>query len=482
MILAALVMAWWSPQTTSASKAGEPIRLIRAEVGSKGTPKGDTFVIEEQRDAFDLAKDKEVIVAFEWDGPPGTHRCELSWIAPDGSIGLQTRLDLTAKGRRFSGYWSLLLSATMAPGLWAAEVKVDGAANGSRTFRVVGVPAARLLRPDEIYKLASESTLLIEARLPQGAEPRSFSGFAIGEDAIVTTFGAINAAQELLITFADGSRAKTDEVWLSSRALDWALLKVPVPNTQRRLPVGEAAKVGDTCAFLNIAEGQKELAPCSVLGVNTSAPVRRLTVSNRPSQAAFGGPLLNASGQVIGMIGADSQPGGAAFEDAGGALRVGTRLPRSALLVMPVDGIHRSEDPASFQKLASFWERGLFIPLVTASRYVRYGFLSAGASNPSGDRVRGTSDSEFSARDGVLTALLQWEPPEKIEGLISHRCYDMSNRLLVEGKPRKATLRPGTLTNSSTQVDIAGFTPGDYRLDILFGQDVAWRGYFRIKP
>jgi hypothetical protein len=459
----------------------DSVRVIRAEVGLTGAVRDNTFVLDAQKESFDLKTDKEVIVAFEWDGPPGTHRCELSWLSPDGSVALQTRLDLAARGRRFSGYWSLLLNPTMSPGLWAAEVKVDGVASGSRTFRITGPPLVRPLPPDQLYKLAFEATISIEARLPAGAERRVFSGFALGDDSVITTFEAINAAKSLELTFSDGSRAETDEVWLFSRDLDWALIKVVVPPAQKRLKIAASAKVGDPCVFLNVVEGQRELSPCLVVGENTAAPVLRLSISNRPSQAAFGSPLLSSIGEVLGVVGIDSRPGGGAFDDAGssGAYRIGSRSSPSTLLVMPVNGIHRPEETNDVARLASFWERGLFSKIVTASRHVGYGFIGAGASGPRGEGVR-SSGYEFYASDSVLTALLTWQPREKLDTTLNYACFDSANRMIGQGKPLKVSLRPGTGLDSSSPIDVSRFKPGEYRLDISLGSEVAWRTYFKI--
>lgn len=461
------------------------IRVIRAEVGPKGAPNGDTFIFEEQRDVFDLGGDQQVIVAFEWDGPPGTHHCELHWIAPDGTSALQTVIDLPARGRRFSGYWSLLLNPAMPRGLWAAEAKVDGRPAGSRTFRVQGPPLARPLPPDEMYALVTAAALSLEARLPPGADRRVFSGFAIADDAVITTFGAINGASKIEVTFADGTQAETDEVWLYSRDLDWALLKVPVPTGQARLKNAEqAAKVGDRCAFLNIVEAQRELATCSVLGLNSAAAVPRLSISNRPASAAYGGPLLNMLGETIGMVGVDSQGSGASFDDTAfsGGYRVGTVGSPQTLLALPVSGINRPLQGGEWTKLSELRARGLFSKPVTAGRHVGYGFLSAGASGPRGEGVRAATGFEFYAKDSIVTALVQWRAREKLETTVNHALYDAKNHLLVEGKPIKATLRPGVIVDSSSQIDVSRLPVGVYRLDILLGDEVAWRSYFSIKP
>ncbi|MBX7186338.1 MAG: hypothetical protein K1Y01_14465 [Vicinamibacteria bacterium] len=466
------------------ARPADAVRLIRAEVGPSGATKGSTFVLNEKRESFDLATDKEVIVAFEWDGPPATHRCELSWIAPDGTVALKAVLDLAAKGRRFSGFWSLLLNPTMARGLWAAEVKVDGSPGGSRTFRITGPPLLKELPTDELYRLASEATLRLEAQLPPGAERRFFSGFAIGDDAVITTFEAINAAMSVQILFPDGTRVETDEAWKFSREFDWVLLKAAVPLTHKRLKHADGVKVGDRCLFLNVIEGQREMAACSIVGQNNSAGAPRWSISHRPSQAAFGAPLLNSFGDVIGLVGADSQAGGGAFEDASGAtaFRIGSRSSSSGLLVVPTKDIKRPEGADPALKFVSFWERGLFYKPITASKHVGYGTLAVGPADPRGVGARSTGGGEFYAKDGTLTALVSWEPREKLDTTMNYVCYDMMNRRIVLGKPLKISMRPGTRIDSSSQLDVSAFSPGEYRLDIMLGDDVAWRTYFKIKP
>src|SRR5689334_20776758 len=117
-------------------QAASAPKLLRSEVGPSGAARGGTFVLDEQRDTFDVSTDARVYVVFEWQGVPGTHKCDVSWIAPDGSVALQSVLDLNAAGPRFSGYWALVLNPAIARGLWAAEVKVDGQKAGSKTFRI----------------------------------------------------------------------------------------------------------------------------------------------------------------------------------------------------------------------------------------------------------------------------------------------------------------------------------------------------------
>lgn len=461
----------------AAGPAAAP-RLIRGETGPSGVARAGTFVLDEQRDAFDVAKDQRVYVVFEWEGKPGPHHCELSWTAPDGTVALQSALDLDARGSRFSGYWALLLNPTIARGLWAAEVTVDGQKAGSKTFRISGPVVARELPPDELYKRAMSATVRLVGRIRFG-EPRSFSGFAIGPNAVITTFGALNAADSVEALFADGTRAETTEVWSFSRELDWALLKVAVPESARSAKTAETTKVGDRCLFLDAIEGQRQMAPCSILGEDRTAAVVRYTIGIRPADAAVGSPLVNGFGDIVGMVGTASRNGVGTFADERLSMR-GGHGPSYALVVLPTKGF-KGPDGTAAEAFASFWDRGIFFRPVTAGGAVEYGFLAPGLPKQKSYSGPTSNSSEFSLKDGGFTAVVFWQSREKRDTTIGFACYDLSNRRLVQGQPLKVSLKPGQRTESSTGVDLAGFAPGQYRFDILLGEEVAWRTFFTLR-
>jgi hypothetical protein len=86
---------------------------------------------------------------------------------------------------------------------------------------------------------------------------------------------------------------------------------------------------------------------------------------------------------------------------------------------------------------------------------------------------------EFSLRDPSITTFITWDPKKKFKGTTNARIYDDENRLLAEIKPMKLSLRPGNLILTSWQIGVPR-RPGIYRVDVLLGPDVAWRGYFRV--
>ena len=90
--------------------------LLRAAVGPSGEVRNGDYVLDEERTRFDPAKDKQVIVLFQWQGTPGLHRMIVNWKSPDGASSSTRPVEYMAPDRRFGGYWPLTLSSTTAAG------------------------------------------------------------------------------------------------------------------------------------------------------------------------------------------------------------------------------------------------------------------------------------------------------------------------------------------------------------------------------
>jgi hypothetical protein len=59
------------------------------------------------------------------------------------------------------------------------------------------------------------------------------------------------------------------------------------------------------------------------------------------------------------------------------------------------------------------------------------------------------------------------------------RIYDVDNHLLNQGDPVKISLRSGETQERAWNFPLVP-NPGIYRADVLVGEEVAWREYFRI--
>ena len=148
-----------APSAGGVAPAEPTFHLIRSVCGSKGSQKGDHFVMEDPRSVFYLPEDKQVMMYFEWEGPTGQHHLEGFWKNPEGKVVVLSDFSYEAKQKRFAGYWTLPLTDSMSPGMWMMEAHVDGELAGTYNFQVTvaprpPLPSARpVLTPAEVYKL-----------------------------------------------------------------------------------------------------------------------------------------------------------------------------------------------------------------------------------------------------------------------------------------------------------------------------------------
>ncbi len=90
------------------------LRLVRSTSGSRGSLQGSRYVVEDPRTTFAADVDRQVIVHFDWEGRPGSYRCEGRWKDPSGKVVLVAPLEYQATSRRFGLYWTLALPTTAA--------------------------------------------------------------------------------------------------------------------------------------------------------------------------------------------------------------------------------------------------------------------------------------------------------------------------------------------------------------------------------
>src|SRR5579862_2964089 len=96
-------------------------RVVRSMCGSKGTSSGSDFQIQDPRSVFHVPEDHQIVVYFEWEGPPGSHHANGAWRSPDGKVVLNSEFDLASQGTRYIGSWTLAIPESIATGLWALE-------------------------------------------------------------------------------------------------------------------------------------------------------------------------------------------------------------------------------------------------------------------------------------------------------------------------------------------------------------------------
>jgi hypothetical protein len=483
-------------QAGGVQAGGSRFRLVRSVSGSKGTPQGGRFAMEDPRSVFYIPDDHQIIIYMEWEGPPGKHHLEGFWKNPAGKISVMSDFDYDAKENKFGAYWTLALSDSMETGSWSLEAHVDGELAGSHAFQILtgtrpadSAPPRKLLAPSELYERALRSTVTIEKFDRSGQKFGDGSGFLFEPSWILTSFECIDGAAKLRVTYSDGSRFETEQVAAWNRRQDWAILKASTTKLSKLKPAeADSWNVGDTASFLDVApEGNRIIANVSIDGKNSfAAGGPRLNISSVPTDRSIGAALLNEYGEVIAIVGGSLIPGASAtilFETASPVPRAGSPVYLRGGLAVPITTVSSPSLDLAGTPLNTLAERGEFLPPVTAARNVVYGQLARTISKKDGLSSPLEGGEVFSRRDPKLYVYVLWEGVEKVKGQVTMRMYTLDNRLLnpvMVGKPTKFSLGRAEQKVTLWGVELLSLPIGIYRVDVWLDNAPAWRTFFRI--
>lgn len=241
----------------------------------------------------------------------------------------------------------VLLAATLVGGFWlftsgAGRKLIQPLSRVGRLWsepevaRTAGLTADEL-NNIEIYKAAREATVYISSTVYQRtwffevSPVRELgSGFLISEDGrILTNFHVISGSSKIEVTLPDGTRT-TAEVLAPDRSNDLALIKISPKKKLPYLRLGDSEK---------LQVGQKVLAIGNPFGLDWTLTTGVVSALDREIQdeggrslqgmvqtdAAInsgnsGGPLLDSSGNVIGV-------NTAIYGPSGGSIGIGFAMP-----------------------------------------------------------------------------------------------------------------------------------------------------------
>lgn len=321
------------PQSGGVQAEGSHFQFVRSVSGSKGTPTGGRFSMEDPRTVFYVPDDRQVIVYMEWDGPLGRHHIEGFWKNPDGKVVTLSDFVYEAKDKRFGAFWTLALSDTAVVGMWTLEAHIDGELAGSHQFQVFSgarpadaIPAHRELKASELYDLAVKSSVAIEKLDRSGQRIDQGSGFIVKPNWVVTAFETINGASKVRITLPDGRKVETNQVTAWDQRKDWAVLAADIETTA---PLERAASnswnVGDEESFLTASPaGNRVMNDVSINGKGEFPGAGiRINMSSAAPNDAIGSALLNQYGEVVGIVAGSLVPGASGLE----LLQLRTRIP-----------------------------------------------------------------------------------------------------------------------------------------------------------
>jgi hypothetical protein len=355
---------------------------------------------------------------------------------------------------------------------------VDGESAGSLSFEIVSGKRPNDLPKEvalptaaELYGRAVAASVLIEKLDEKGRVLDTGSGFFLEGGLLVTAFQAIDGAHSLRIRLSDGGRLQSDAIVAWNRRQDWAVLRVDgAKNAKLRRASDKSVSVGDHCYWLDAkTNGARVISDGQIVGKeNHEGWGERLSVSGLFNSIAMGGPVLSERGDVLGLL--------------GGALPEIRRYSGGATLtttssVVPVDLISDAPN-ANPTSLQSLWATNQFTPPVTKGRNISFGMITRGKSQK-GKAFSKEMKVEFTPRDGSAAVVIAFQGIEAWKNTVQLRIYDVDNHLLDQGDPIKISLRSGETQERAWNFPMVP-TTGIYRADVLVGDEVAWREYFRV--
>jgi S1-C subfamily serine protease len=491
LVLSIFCIASPAQQSGGVAPSGPQVRLVRSIVGAKGEQRNGSFVMTEPRSTFYVPDDREVIVYFEWESVKGTHHCEGTIRGPNGQFASMSSFDYNATQPRFAGFWKVPLSDGSTAGTWIFESHVDGEAAGQLSFQVIpgakpsNLPQRQLPTTGEIYKLAVAASNSIEALDSGGKTVKRGSGFLIKEGLIVTSLRVVEGASSVRMRFSDGKEIRTDRIFGWNRAHDWAALAIdgqsPIP-----LKAAEAKSwsIGDRCFWLDVKpDGSRVIAEGQIVGLDSRPPWgERIDISGQYNRGGLGGPLLNEQGQVIGLLGG-TLPETLLAGYGSDTLNSTPDINIDSLggIAVPVNLLPASL-PHSPSSLSELLIKGEMMPLVSNSRIVLFGLLSDGPKAGAKKRLPGERSWKvsFQKGDSSAAAILAFSNSENLKSTATIKLYDIDNRLVGSGKQEKLNIGKGEPSERTWQLPLTSLPVGYYRVDVVVGDTVAWRQFFKL--
>jgi S1-C subfamily serine protease len=196
-----------------------------------------------------------------------------------------------------AGHWGKMLASALCLSLLAS------AQQGRGTIASAG----------DIYRKSSPAVVLIELYNEKGEVSATGSGFLISPDGkILTSYHVIAHTKQATVRLANGDAYDSVDVLDTDKRKDIALIKikaVELPCLQ--LGKSSAVDVGDKVFSLSTPLGllQNTLSEGIVSGIRSGDGYRYFQVSAPISHGSSGGPIFNASGQVIGLATATIEEG-----------------------------------------------------------------------------------------------------------------------------------------------------------------------------
>jgi hypothetical protein len=477
-LLAGLILAV-VPQAATAP----PLTVLRIAAGPHGEVRNGDFVLDEERTRFDPAKDKEVVVFFQWQGQPGMHRMRAQWTSPDGASSTTSPIQYESKDRRFGAFWSLTLSPASATGQWSIEATVDGQPGGRFSFEIAPTagaasapPVKRLLSQAELFARASGAFVLLERSTSKGARLDPAAAFAAGHGRLFTSVAAVDGADAITAVLPDGTRQPVTAMLGINRQQDWVVLAGgPAGEVAQPLAADAAVQIGDRLFTIEASTGASRVLADGTVSGRAGAPGTgpRLLMTLGSGAAPPGEPVFNEFGELLGVVGGSLVPGASDLSDL-----MHFRAELHGVPVVPIS-LFRTPMDAPPVALAEARVRGDLLPAVQSGQNVMSGGFARSIATTQTVRPADQRQEFSVSRDKDFVVFVTWSPQMRLKGTSLLRLHNDTNQVVVESKPGKVDLRPGDARLSSWKLTVPG-RPGIYRADVLIEGVPIWRGFVKV--
>jgi S1-C subfamily serine protease len=411
-------------------------RLTRSISGSKGHEQAGRYVMDDPRTVFKVPDDRQVLVYCEWEGTTdvaGLHEFEGHWKNPADKLVAVSDFKLEVRGRRFSGFFTLLLSETTESGIWTLEARVDGEITGHHKFQIVsaqdpdaqtavgppqtaptGPPpeqARQFLTEAQLYELANAATVLVEKLDAKGVRIDSGSGFFVDSDVLLTAFQVIDGATRLRVSLPDGRRLETQEALSWDKWQDWAFLKVD--SGQKRFikfATNVDSPVGSRVFALAVSpNGARVIVRCDIVGKNRFPQNGERINLNCTHPDVTGSPLLNEYGDLLGVVGGSLIPGWPSTKSLPGVYHGGAQIANMTpgLSAVPVNSSSKPSSTQAPTQLEQLARDGVFMSPLTRFENIQYGTLAKRVETKPLPRPM-EETNEFRAREAAFAVFISW--------------------------------------------------------------------------
>ncbi|MYE90957.1 trypsin-like serine protease, partial [Candidatus Poribacteria bacterium] len=168
-----------------------------------------------------------------------------------------------------------------------------------------GIPVANAQTPQQIAKKALAATVLLVMKDDSGKPLGLGSGFFVDTNFIATNFHVIEGATRGTAKLVGEQTEYPIEVFTAmDETHDLAILQVAVPDVQP-LPLGDSdtIEIGDTVYVAGNPKGYFEgtFSDGIISAIRGDSTSKRLQMTAPVSSGSSGGPVINGSGEVIGV-------------------------------------------------------------------------------------------------------------------------------------------------------------------------------------